>query len=57
MSYGPGWRARRRILHHELLPDSLTKYRNYQLHVTHELLQTLLASPQSWEKHLEQYVP
>ncbi|RPD58754.1 cytochrome P450 [Lentinus tigrinus ALCF2SS1-7] len=53
MSYGPGWRARRRILHHELLPDSITKYRHYQLHVTHGLLRNLLASPKEFKEHLQ----
>ncbi|RPD58783.1 cytochrome P450 [Lentinus tigrinus ALCF2SS1-6] len=54
MSYGPGWRARRRILHHELLPESIAKYRQYQMHVTHNLLRNLLASPKSFGKHLHQ---
>ncbi|TFK88171.1 CyP450 monooxygenase [Polyporus arcularius HHB13444] len=54
MSYGPDWRARRRILHHELLPDSITQYRHYQLFVTHKLLRNLLASPKAFGKHVEQ---
>ncbi len=54
MSYGPDWRARRRILHHELLPDSITQYRHYQLFVTRKLLRNLLASPMAFGKHVEQ---
>ncbi|KAI0699609.1 cytochrome P450 [Cerioporus squamosus] len=54
MSYGPGWRSRRRILRHELLPESIIQYRHYQIGVTHKLLRNLLADPKSFGKHLEQ---
>ena len=50
------WRQARRLLDRGLRPGAISVYRPLQLAKTRTLLVNLLAKPDKWETHLEQFV-
>ena len=51
--YGPEWRAHRRVLHQELIPNAIVRYQPVQRRMARQLLQDLLNDPKSLPRHVE----
>jgi hypothetical protein len=54
LPYGPTWRHLRREFHINFLPTELETFRPFEQRAVHRLLRNLLASPNTFSKHLRQ---